>query len=169
MFLRTRHGQAGFTLIELIMVVALLLIIIALAIPSLLRSRIAANESSAASTLRVLFNAEFTYTINYSSYSSDLNSLGPPPAGTPPSQTSADLVDTVLAGRVSGTATQFTKSGYLFVYIPTGTYPSIQLYAVAANPVARGSTGQRSFWIDQTGVIRSNATAAASSSDLPLL
>lgn len=168
--MRKRRLEAGFSLIELLMVAALMMIIAGMTLPSLIRSKIAGNEASAVSSLRVLFDAQARYSGTYNnSYSADLNSLGPPPAGTAPSDTAADLVDQVLSAKAAGKPMQFIKAGYQFTYVPSGAYPSITKYVLAADPISRGSTGQRSFWMDQTGIIRYNASNVANSSDTPLM
>ncbi len=150
------------------MVVAIILVIVTFAIPTLLRSRYTANETSAVSTLRVLYGAETQFASNYNSFSGDLNTLGPPPANTLPSATSADLVDQVLSGRISGQLAQFQKAGYRFTYTPAGTYPGVQQYTFTADPLVRGNTGQRSFFMDQTGIVRSNGTTTATVNDNPI-
>jgi len=164
--------QRGFSLIELLIVVAIILIIAAIAIPNLLRSRIAANEASATSSLRSLNTAEITYASTYNSgFTDNLSRLGAPPAGTQPSTTNADLVDPVLSGSVAGSTTQFVKSGYSFTYVPTGTnttFGFIAQYAVLGDPQARGSSGQRSFYTNESAVIRANATTTAQVSDTPI-
>src|SRR5579862_4900067 len=102
--------QKGFSLIELLIVVAIILIIAAIAIPNLLRSKMAANEASAVGSLRTLNTACITYSTVYGGYPAALSNLGP---ATPATSTSADLIDSVLA---SG-----TKSGYSFTYAAGAT------------------------------------------------
>lgn len=160
--------KKGFSLIELLIVVAIILIIAAIAIPNLLRSRIAANEASATATLRTINTAEITYSSTYNSgFTDNLTKLGTPASGQPDAN-NADLVDPVLSGKQSGSATVFTKNGYSFTYTPSGTYGFIATFSLNADPVARGSSGQRSFFTDQSSVIRANATAAATVSDNPI-
>src|SRR5512147_1701733 len=98
--------QKGFSLIELLIVVAIILIIAAIAIPNLLRSRIAANQASAIGSIRILNTAEITYSSSYGQgFTTTLAQLGPPASG-PVSAAAAGLIDSVLAGG--------TKSGYNF-------------------------------------------------------
>jgi type II secretory pathway pseudopilin PulG len=155
----------------LLIVVAIILIIAAIAIPNLIRSRIAANEASAVSTLRMLNNAEVTFALTYSSgYTDTLYRLGPPRPGRQADFNAADLVDPVLAGQgPGGTSTTFTKSGYNFAYTPIGgSFGSVSSYQFTADPIIRGSSGQRSFFTNEPLLIRSNASAPATVSDAPI-
>jgi type IV pilus assembly protein PilA len=161
-----RRRQAGFSLIELLIVVAIILIIAAIAIPNLIRSRMAANEASAAATLRTLNTAEILYSTTYGGFSPNLKDMGPNGttcgATTIPTATAACLIDTVLAND------PIQKSGYTITYTPTGTPPAT--YTIVALPNAVGSTGQRAFCTDQSVVIDVNGggTACAPGTDPPL-
>jgi prepilin-type N-terminal cleavage/methylation domain-containing protein len=154
-----RKQQKGFSLIELLIVVAIILIIAAIAIPNLLRARISANEASAVSSLRTMNTACITYNSTYGNYPPAISDLGP--SGGLPTSTSADLLDQVLAP-ASGNA---TKSGYTFTYA-AGTGNAS--YAINGDPVTVNQTGVRHFFTDQSGVLRFNASASATVTDSPL-
>ena len=153
-----KKNQKGFSLIELLIVVAIILIIAAIAIPNLLRSRMAANEASAVGSIRSVNTAAVTYSSTYPSvgYPSSLAVLGPATAAT---SATSDLIDSVLA---SG-----TKSGYVFVLTP-GTGTPLTGYSVTGNAVAQNTSGTRGFYSDQSGVIRYNSVNGATSSSSPL-
>jgi type IV pilus assembly protein PilA len=148
----------GFSLIELLVVVTIILVIAALAIPSFLRSRMTANESSAVASLHAIFTANTTYDTSYANgYSPDLLSL----AGTPPATCqSANLIDGLLA---TG-----QKSGYSFTYVAgpvlpvgaAGCTPGTVTFTIQATPMVVGSSGQRSFCVDESGVVRFDQSGA---------
>jgi type IV pilus assembly protein PilA len=161
--------QKGFSLIELLIVVAIILIIAAIAIPNLLRSRIAANEASAVGSSRTIITSEVTYAATYTDigYSASLSDLGGPAANCAsgqPTSTAACLIDSVLAGATVSTA---PKSGYYFIYTTTPGTPTV-VFTNIATPVVRGQTGQREFFSDQSGVIRFDATGSVSITSSPL-
>jgi type IV pilus assembly protein PilA len=152
--------KSGFSLIELLIVVAIILIIAAIAIPNLVKSKMSANESSAVGSLHTLNTALVSYNSDYSvGYPPALSDLGP---SSLPSSAAADLIDGVL---VTG-----TKSGYIFTYTPGPIVGNGQIttYSVTASPITQGVTGQRGFFTDQTFVIRVNLSGTAGSTDQPL-
>ena len=145
--------QKGFSLIELLIVVAIILIIAAIAIPNLLRARIAANESSAVGSLRTMNTAQVTYQTSYPSmgYASSLSQLGPVSGGGDPSSTGAGLIDSVLAGANFGGGV--AKSGYLFGVSNSGSSPFLD-YTLSAGPAQYNQTGVKSFCSNSDAVIR---------------
>jgi len=151
--------QKGFSLIELLIVVAIILIIAAIAIPNLLRARMAANESSAVSALRTINTAEVTYNSTYPTvgYAATLVALGPS-AATPcaASSTNACLIDAVLAGG--------TKSGFIYNGTAAGGPPTVT-YFWAGTPVTLNQTGTRSFCTYEDAVVRAQPTGAAIGSE----
>jgi type IV pilus assembly protein PilA len=167
-----RRESKGFSLIELLIVVAIILIIAAIAIPNFLRSRMAANQASAVESLRALSTAEFTYSSTYNlGYTATLGYLGPPTAGSADDKTHAAIVDNVLSGTAVGGSTTMTstKSGYLFTYSPgVAVNGQILSFTINANPVNRGTTGLNYYFVDQSGVVRENTTTQASAADSPL-
>jgi prepilin-type N-terminal cleavage/methylation domain-containing protein len=165
--------QKGFSLIELLIVVAIILIIAAIAIPNLLRSRIAANEASAVGSLRTINTSQATYasTNPLVGFASDLNTLGPGTT-TPCSPTAANacLLDNVLGANTPGggsSANANPKSGYQFFVTVSGSATPQTFYAVNAEPIS-SQTGTRHFYTDASGVVRYNGTALAGSVDQPL-
>jgi type IV pilus assembly protein PilA len=164
--------QKGFSLIELLIVVAIILIIAAIAIPNLLRARIAANESSAASSVRTINTAEITYQSTYPTYGF-ADSLGLLANGTTisgvctPAQATACLIDGVLAN--SGNPANSGKSGYLFAAAGGAKSGTVFVgYQVKGTPVTLNQTGTKGFCSFEDAVVRydsagacSNASAAA--------
>ncbi len=158
-----KKSSKGFSLIELLIVVAIILIIAAIAIPNLLRSRIAANQASAVGSLRTLNTAEITYSSTYNQgFTQTLGYLAPPSnASANPMATAAGLIDSVLAAG--------SKSGYSFTYSPGGSDSTgrINTYTITAVPIS-SSTGTNYYYTDQSGVIRQNSTTTAAASDSPI-
>ena len=139
----------GFTLIELMIVVSIIAIIAAIAIPSLLNARKAGNEASAISAMRTLTTVNEQYRTRFGDatigYADDLSSLE-----------AAGYIDSVL-----GTG---TKSGYDFTYVS----PDRNTWTLAASPSAAGTTGDRGFFVDETGVIRADASGTATVASSPI-
>ena len=136
--------QKGFSLIELLIVVAIILIIAAIAIPNLMKSKMAANESSAVGSVRTINTGEVTYAascpgVGFSATLQELNTGAACAGGT-------GIIDNVLATGI--------KSGYTFTYTPVATNGLNTTYTTVAVPQTIGTTGQRGFYSDQTGVIR---------------
>ena len=160
--------QKGFSLIELLIVVAIILIIAAIAIPNLQRAKMSANEAAAVSNIHTIFTAEAAYyAAGWSNpgalgFSNALQDLGSSKGCTPPKLDSACQLDEVLANATTpGTA----KNGYYFTYVPTPSGPVNVGFTVNADPALRGTSGQRSFFTDQSGVVRSNPARSATPSD----
>jgi type IV pilus assembly protein PilA len=157
--------QKGFSLIELLIVVAIILIIAAIAIPNLLRAKMAANEASAVGSVRSINTAEVAYATSYPNvgYSVALANLG----GVVPC--TAVVATACLLDQVLATSNVTAKSGYLNTYGGVVANGGINTaYTLNSDPANRGTTGQRSFFSDQSGVIRYNGSAAATVADLPL-
>ena len=150
--------QKGFSLIELLIVVAIILIIAAIAIPNLLRARMAANESSAVASIRTINTAMVTYNSTYPTvgFAGSLAVLGGVAPCTPLS-TNACLIDSVLSAG--------TKSGYNFTAAPgTVATPQTTYYATAV-PVTANQTGIRSFCSFEDAVVRVQPAGGAIASE----
>ncbi len=154
--------QAGFSLIELLIVVAIILIIAAIAIPNLLRARIAANESSAVSSIRTINTAEVTYQSTYPTvgYAPNLAALGPVAATgcTGATSTNSCLLDFVLSNAGSAAT---AKSGYWFTAVPVATAGLNLGYTASGIPAALNQTGVRGFCSNEDGVLRFTPTGGA--------
>ena len=156
-----RNKQKGFSLIELLIVVAIILIIAAIAIPNLLRSKMAANEASAVGSIRTINTVSVQYSTTYGGYPTSLQALGGPAGGTA-AASSAELIDNVLAAG--------TKSGYTFTFTTGATdgNGNVVAYTLTGVPTSIGTTGQRQFFTDQSGVIRANAAGTADLNSTPI-
>ena len=138
----------GFSLIELLIVVAIILLIAAIAVPNLLRAKMSANESAAVATVRNLNNSQATYIINFgkTGYADTLAKLGP---GTPCDNTHACLVDELLGCG----APPCDKSGYQFYLVADAGVP-VGFYTFTATPLGWNSTGKRNVCSSENGVIK---------------
>jgi type IV pilus assembly protein PilA len=153
--------QKGFSLIELLIVVAIILIIAAIAIPNLLRARIAANESAAVSAVRTINTAEVTYSTAYPTkgYSDTIGALGGAPAVcNAPAVANACLIDNVLATATAAPG----KSGYIYAETPVATGTINTAYTVGSSPLNYNQSGVRDFCSNEDGVLRFDAGAAGS-------
>ncbi len=150
--MNTKRKQNGFSLIELLIVVAIILIIAAIAIPNLLQARIAANQASAVGSLRSINTAQVAYQSTYPTvgFAASLTVLSGTCNGTSPTSAGACLIDTGLG---SG-----TKSGYSFALVNSGGPPATQ-YNVVASPVTPASSGNLFYCSVQDAVLRFSATA----------
>ena len=147
-------GQKGFTLLELMIVVALIMIIAAIAIPCLTTSKISANEASAVASIRAINTAEISYAATYGGYAPSLANLGGPDPCTKSAET-ACLLDQSLAAGV--------KAGYRFMAIggsPSGGQNTS--FATGAAPEVFDRTGHRLFCSTDKNVIRTDLNAGAS-------
>ena len=163
--------QKGFSLIELLIVVAIILIIAAIAIPNLLRARMAANESSAVATVRTINTAEVTYNSTYPTVGfapALINLGGALGAACVPSSTTACLVDAVVAN--NGNPAGGGKSGYKFS-TGTGTVAGgVNVgYMNLAVPITINQTGIRAFCAEEDAVVRVDPAGACSNTEAGVL
>jgi len=149
------RSQKGFSLLELLIVVAIILIIAAIAIPNLLQARLSANEASAVGSLSALRSAEVAYfnaypTVGYATQLADMGGPGP----CTPTSTTACLIDNFLATAIPGGV---GKAGYFFLAtgVITGGATYNDAYVTAAAPKAVHSTGNRDFCSTNDGIMRS--------------
>jgi len=158
---RRTEKQRGFSLIELLIVVAVILIIASIAIPNFVRSRMRANETAAVQNLRNITTANTVYLTTYGiGFSDSLIKLGG--NSVLATSTAAGLLDSVLTSGI--------KTGYSYTYTVSATDPSGQVvgYAVTAEPTNVGATGERFFFTDQSCIIRQNTTGPAGVGDPPI-
>lgn len=153
-----KNKQKGFSLLELLIVVAIILLIAAFAIPNLMRTKMATNEASAVASLHTLNTVIVEYSTNYNTVPSNLSSLKP---ATAPSSAAAGLVDGLLSSDPAA------KNGYSIAY-KAGSGTPISSYTMVATPWS-ALTGQRKFYTDQSGVIRQTTDGSTpNSSSTPI-
>ena len=155
-----RHPRNGFTLMELLIVISIMLILMLLAIPNFNRMRITAHETSAINSLRTIYDAQIQYSGNFTAngYSCSLQSLGGDTKSGTPSPTSAQLIQGTLASGI--------KDGYNFTItnctkVTVNNTDQVNGYQVIAVPQAVGKTGNRGFCIDQNDEIKSDPTGGS--------
>jgi type IV pilus assembly protein PilA len=156
-------SQSGFSLIELLIVVAIILIIAAIAIPSMLRSRMAANQSTAVANLRTIISATVSYSVTYANgYPPSLSALGGV-EGVPATCNAAILIDPILS------TAPFQKTGYQFTLkgdqgsvanSPAGCTAGSVGYVLSASPLTVGLSGNLSYCSDESGVLHYDTTGA---------
>ena len=163
--------QKGFSLIELLIVVAIILIIAAIAIPNLLRARMAANESSAVASIRTVTTGQVTYQVAYPTvgFSTNLLALGGPlGAACVPASTTACVIDSVLAN--NGNPANTGKSGYSFTSGAGTTSNGLNVgYTILAKPTAANQTGIRAFCAEEDAVVRWDPLGACASTEPGIL
>ena len=137
-------NRRGFTLIELMIVVAIIAIVAAIAIPSLLAARKSGNQASAISSLRTLASVSQQYRTRFQTYAQEMTDL-----------VNAGYIDEVLGSSV--------KAGYDFFYAGTG-----EVWLCFANPRNLGTTGDNFYFVNESGVISFNTTKPASATDPPI-
>jgi type IV pilus assembly protein PilA len=137
-----RRRRRGFSLIELLIVIAIILIIVTIALPRMSRARMFSQETAALGAIRTLHTAQVQYYSQYGRYATSLTELGPPTSGAA-SPAGAHLIEGALA---TG-----TKSGHKFIM--TGNASG---YVINVAPETFGNSGSRTFYSDQTMVIRQN-------------
>ena len=155
---RTLNLESGFTLIELLIVMSIMLILMALAVPQMLKLKKHADETSAAQTIRTIGQAETMYNSSYNGYACPLAALGGDPKSGAPSATSAQVLDPVLAATGQ-------KSGYTFT-ITCGTKVTINnqdvynSYEVTGVPQSVGKTGDNGYCSDENNIVKIDPTGA---------
>lgn len=173
-FKPSAYAHRGFTLIELLIVVSIILIIAAIAIPNLLRARIAANEAATVANVRTLSEALISYSSTYPAvgFPSSLVSLGPPGPGNPPTSNAADFVDSTFA------LANPVRTGYQYTYSAAAGAGgggggsgagTLTTYSIIAAPISQNGTGIRTFFCNQTALIHACEPGSAVDENCPIV
>jgi prepilin-type N-terminal cleavage/methylation domain-containing protein len=157
--------ERGFSLIELLIVVAIILVISAIAVPSFLHSKIAANEASAVYSIRTINTAQVTYATTYPTvgYAASLNMLAAPATGQS-SSGNAGVLDWVLGC----TTSTCPKSGYNFQIYNVSGSPTINAYSVSGLPITIGITGNRGFCSDNMNPVNYSPDGVITDCNIPM-
>jgi type IV pilus assembly protein PilA len=152
---RHRRGESGFTLMELLIVISIMLILMMIAIPNFFSIRMRADETSAIQSLRAIYQAQIQYSSTYpaNGFACSLGTLGGTPSAGPPSPTSAQVLQSDL--------TTGQKSGYTFsivncTKVTVNNQDQYTGYEATAVPQAVGKTGHNGYCIDQQGEIKAD-------------
>lgn len=137
-----RRWRAGFSLVELLVTIAIILIILAIAIPSVESARLNADETAVMREVLTIHQAQMQYLSQFGRYANNLVELGPPDQGDAGPQAASLIPRSLASGE---------KNGYVFSMNPSATG-----YAVSAIPKAFGSSGRRTFYVDQNGIVHQN-------------
>ncbi len=159
--------ERGFSLLELLIVVAIILTLMLVAIPNVSKMRMTGNETSALKTIDTLRTVLFAYQTSYGTFPKDQSQLGPPLPGAPSGKDAADLVDPVLAPPAGTIA---SKDGYNFRYVagPADSNGIISTYSVFGDPQSYNNTGRMRFFMDQTTRVHATTDGSEASVTSPL-
>lgn len=150
-----KRSLAGFSLIELLIVIAIILIILGVALPKLTKSRTFAQEMAAQKAISTLHTAQTQYYSQYGAYATSLTQLGPPTNGTPGAN-GAELIDRDLAGG--------EKGGFKFTLQQTSTG-----YAISAVPLQFGTSGSHTYFSDQSMATHQHSGPEPATANDPLM
>lgn len=149
------NRRRGFSLIELLIVIAIILVIVTIAVPQYNKYQMAARETAVLDELGTIYGAQISYYSTFGKYASNLSDLGPPTGGTEGPQG---------AGLISKTLADGSHNGYKFTLAGNGS-----AFTVTAVPETFGSSGRRTFFMDQTKIIRQNWSAEPATANSPEL
>jgi prepilin-type N-terminal cleavage/methylation domain-containing protein len=153
--MRPNRQQRGFSLIELLIVIAIILIIVTVALPRLNKARVYAQEMAAQKAVQTISTAQVEYNSQFGRFAQSLTELGPPASGAE---------SAAAAGLISADLASGEKQGYRFTVTATPTG-----YAISAVPISFGATGSRTFFADQTMDIHYNDGQEPASANSPIV